>query len=54
MQSVRFVGVGRPPQIQEIPEPSPSPGQALIKIGDAGVCQSDLHVWKRTSDSSRR
>ena len=46
MQSVRFVGVGRPPQIQEIPKPSPSPGQVLIKIGGAGVCHSDLHVME--------
>lgn len=46
MQSVRFVGVGRPPQIQEIPKPSPGPGQVLIKIGGAGVCHSDLHVME--------
>ena len=44
MQSVRFVGVGRPAQIQEVPKPSPGPGQVLIKIGGAGVCHSDLHV----------
>ena len=46
MQSVRFVGVGRPPQIQEIPKPAPGPGQVLIKIGGAGVCHSDLHVME--------
>ncbi len=44
MQSVRFVGVGRPAQLQEIERPSPAPGQVLIKIGGAGVCHSDLHV----------
>src|SRR5690606_16060321 len=27
MQSVRFVGVGRPAQLQEVPKPSPGPGQ---------------------------
>ena len=46
MQSVRFVGVGRPAQIQEVPKPSPGPGQVLIKIGGAGVCHSDLHVME--------
>jgi len=46
MQSVKFVGVGRPAQIQETPKPSPAPGQVLIKIGGAGVCHSDLHVME--------
>lgn len=39
MQAVRFVGVGRPAQLQEVPKLSPAPGQVLIKIGGAGVCQ---------------
>ena len=46
MQSVRFVGVGRAAQIEEVPKPSPGPGQVLIKIGGAGVCHSDLHVME--------
>ncbi len=46
MQAVRFVGVGRPAQIEDVPKPSPAPGQVLIKIGGAGVCHSDLHVME--------
>lgn len=46
MQAVRFVGVGRPPQIEDMPRPSPGPGQVLIRIGGAGVCHSDLHVME--------
>ena len=46
MQAVRFVGVGRPAQITEVPKPSPGPGQVLIRIGGAGVCHSDLHVME--------
>jgi len=46
MQAVKFVGVGRPAQIQETPKPSPAAGQVLIKIGGAGVCHSDLHVME--------
>src|SRR5688500_11783713 len=46
MQSVRFVGVGRPAQIQEVPKRAPGPGQVLIKVGGAGVCHSDLHVME--------
>jgi D-arabinose 1-dehydrogenase-like Zn-dependent alcohol dehydrogenase len=46
MQAVRFVGVGRTAQIEDIRKPSPDPGQVLIKIGGAGVCHSDLHVME--------
>ena len=46
MQAVRFVGVGRPAQIDDVPKPSPGPGQVLIKVGGAGVCHSDLHVME--------
>ena len=46
MQAVRFVGVGRPPQIEDVKKPSPGPGQIVIKIGGAGVCHSDLHVME--------
>ena len=46
MQAVRFVGVGRPAQVVDVPKPAPGPGQVLIKIGGAGVCHSDLHVME--------
>ena len=46
MQAVRFVGVGHPPRLEDIPKPSPGPGQVLVRIGGAGVCHSDLHVME--------
>lgn len=46
MRTVRFVGVGKPAQIEDVAKPSPGPGQVLIKIGGAGVCHSDLHVME--------
>jgi D-arabinose 1-dehydrogenase-like Zn-dependent alcohol dehydrogenase len=46
LRAVRFVGVGRPAQIEDVRKPSPGPGQVLIKIGGAGVCHSDLHVME--------
>ncbi len=46
MQAVRFVGVGRPAEIQDVGKPSPGPGQVVIRIGGAGVCHSDLHVME--------
>jgi propanol-preferring alcohol dehydrogenase len=46
MRAVRFVGVGHHARITDVAEPSPGPGQVLIKIGGAGVCHSDLHVME--------
>jgi propanol-preferring alcohol dehydrogenase len=46
MQAVRFVGVGRPAEIHDVPKPSPGPGEVVIKVGGAGVCHSDLHVME--------
>ena len=46
MQAVRFAGVGRPAQIEDVPKPSTGPGQILVKVGGAGVCHSDLHVME--------
>ncbi len=31
-------------EFQDIPVPEPGPGQALVRIGGAGACQSDLHL----------
>lgn len=46
MKAVRFVGVGHPPEIADVPEPKPGPGQVVVKIGGAGVCHSDLHIME--------
>ena len=44
MRAVKFVGVGKPPEVVDVEKPSPKPGEILVKIGGAGVCHSDLHV----------
>lgn len=44
MKAVRFIEVGKPAEIVDVPKPEPGPGQILVKIGGAGVCHSDLHI----------
>ncbi|WP_423173904.1 NAD(P)-dependent alcohol dehydrogenase [Stenotrophomonas maltophilia] len=44
MKAIRFIDAGRPPEIVDIPTPSPGPGEVLVRIGGAGVCHSDLHI----------
>jgi len=38
-------GVGNV-EVREIPEPQPGPGQVKIRIGAAGLCGTDLHIFK--------
>jgi propanol-preferring alcohol dehydrogenase len=35
---------GKPLQIEEIPIPTPGPGEVLIKLVTSGVCHTDLHA----------
>lgn len=34
------------PEIEEIPEPDPGPGEVVVKVGGAGACHSDLHLME--------
>ena len=36
--------IGKPLTIEEVPTPSPGPGQVLIRVEACGVCHSDLHL----------
>ena len=44
MRALRMVGFQREPELMEIPEPLPGPGEVVVKVGAAGACHSDLHV----------
>ena len=35
---------GKPLRERDLPEPVPSAGQALVRVGACGVCRTDLHV----------
>jgi propanol-preferring alcohol dehydrogenase len=37
-------GFGKPLSIEEMPIPSPEPGEVLIKVVASGVCHTDLHA----------
>ncbi len=44
MRALRMVGFQREPELMEIPEPVPGPGEVVVRVGAAGACHSDLHV----------
>ena len=45
MKALRFYGP-RDIRYEEVPEPSPEPGQVKIKINLAGICGSDVSVYR--------
>lgn len=44
MNALRYVEIGKPPVVVDIPIPKPGPGQVLLKITAGGVCHSDDYV----------
>jgi len=51
MKALRYVEIGKPPVVVDIPIPKPGPGQVLLKITAGGVCHSDDYVMRRTTTS---
>jgi propanol-preferring alcohol dehydrogenase len=45
MQAMLFDRPGTPLRIAEVPVPTPTPDQILIKVAACGVCRTDLHVF---------
>lgn len=45
MKAVLFEAFGEAPQIATLPDPTPSPGGVVIRVGATGVCRSDWHAW---------
>ena len=44
MRAARLHAYGQPLQIDEIPKPTPGPGEVVVAVRGAGFCHSDIHV----------
>lgn len=44
MKAARLHAYGKPLVLEDIPTPTPGPGQVVVRVGGAGFCHSDLHV----------
>lgn len=40
-----MTGFRSEPELREVPQPDPGPGQVLVRVGGAGACHSDLHLF---------
>lgn len=44
MRAVRFLGVGKPLELVDVPVPEPGPGEVLVRVAACGICASDVHM----------
>ncbi len=44
MRALRLTEWQHEPELLEIADPEPGPGEVLVRIGGAGACHSDLHL----------
>ncbi|HKK51057.1 MAG TPA: zinc-dependent alcohol dehydrogenase family protein [Myxococcota bacterium] len=44
MKAMRYHGDGRGLVLEEIPRPTPEPGQVRVAVSACGVCRTDLHL----------
>ena len=50
MRALQHIANGRPPEVREVPTPTPTGGQVLIKVLAAGACHSDEFVMSQPSE----
>jgi 2-desacetyl-2-hydroxyethyl bacteriochlorophyllide A dehydrogenase len=43
MRVIRLISPGKALELAEIPMPSPSPGEVVVRVRAAGICHSDAH-----------
>ena len=46
MKAWAIVESGKPLELLEFPTPEPTGSEVLVEVTHAGVCHSDLHLWK--------
>jgi len=44
MRAVRLTSWKHDPELVDVAQPEPGPGQVLVRVGGAGACHSDLHL----------
>ena len=50
MRALQYRTIGSRPELVELPDPEPGPGQVLLRVTAAGVCHSDEHVMSMPAE----
>jgi alcohol dehydrogenase len=45
MRAVLYTEFARPPTLENLPDPTPSPGGVVVRVHANGLCRSDWHGW---------
>jgi threonine dehydrogenase-like Zn-dependent dehydrogenase len=48
LRAVRFIGIGKPLEVLDVPDPAPGPDEVVVKVAACGICASDLHMMDGT------
>ncbi|MDT0318365.1 NAD(P)-dependent alcohol dehydrogenase [Streptomyces millisiae] len=51
MKAVQYREIGAAPEVVDVPEPEPGPGQVVLRVAAAGVCHSDIAVMSWPAES---
>ncbi len=46
MKAAVLTELKKPLEIQEVPDPSPGPNDAIVRVEGCGICRSDWHIWQ--------
>ncbi|MFC8041964.1 NAD(P)-dependent alcohol dehydrogenase [Nocardia sp. NPDC057353] len=52
MRALRLTAWQSDPELVEVDQPHPGPGEVVVKVGAAGACHSDLHLMRDFSDDA--
>jgi alcohol dehydrogenase, propanol-preferring len=44
VRALQLVDWKHDPELREVPDPEPGPGEVVVKVGGSGACHSDLHL----------
>jgi propanol-preferring alcohol dehydrogenase len=51
VRALQYTAIGKPPEVREVPTPTPGPGQVLLKVTAAGACHSDEFVMSLPAEA---
>jgi propanol-preferring alcohol dehydrogenase len=46
MKAAVLTEFGHPLEVRELPDPTPGPNDAVVRVEACGICRSDWHVWQ--------
>ena len=52
MKALQLTEWQHEPELRDVPDPDPRPGEVVVRIGGAGACHSDLHVMHEFTEGA--